>query len=186
MASATATSFTADALSVERERPPGLSGCVTTAATSNPSPSSARSGAVANSGVPQKSTRTSELLVRVFVPRALLGCLECGAADEARILVLLQLPLREGRGAFEHAQVVEEQPAVEMVDLVLEAACEQLGRFDLILVALEVRRAHDDVLGALDVGVDVGDRETALFSFLLRAAPLHDLGVDDDERLAVD
>src|SRR3954452_19884383 len=146
MLSASATSFTAGGRSFDRERPAGLSGCVTTAATSNPSPSSARSGAVANSGVPQKSTRTSELLVRVLVPLALLRRLELRAPDEARILVLFQLPLRERRRAFEHAQVVEEKPAIEMVDLVLQAAREQLRRLDLVRASVEIHRADDDFL----------------------------------------
>src|SRR4051794_380555 len=181
-----ATSFTADARRLERERPTGLSGCVTTAATSNPSPSSARSGAVANSGVPQKSTRTSELLVRVLVPLALLRRLERRAADEPRILVLLQLPLRQRRRAFEHAQIVEEEAPIEMVDLVLQAAREQLRRFDLVFAPVEIHRADDDVLRALDVGVDVGDGEAAFLGLLLRAAPLDDLRIDHDERLAVD
>src|SRR5258705_3091993 len=186
MVSATATCFTCDACILERERPTGLSGCVTAAATSKPSPSSARSGAVANSGVPQKSTRTSELLVRVLVPPALFRRLERGAADEARILVLLQLPLRERGGAFEDAQVVEEQPAVEVVDLVLETAREQLRRLDLVLLPLEIHRADDDVLRSLDVRVDVGNREAALLRLVLRGASVDDRGIDHDERLSVD
>src|SRR5687767_14681033 len=183
--SATATVFTADARTAERERPTGLSGCVTTATTSNPSPISARSGAVANSGVPQKSTRTLELLLRMTVPLAVLRRLERRAADEAGILVLLQLPLRERRGALQDAQVVEEQLAVEVVDLVLQAAREQLGRLDLVRVAVEVHRAHDDVLWPLDVRIDVGDREAAFLRLGL-ARRLEDLGIDDDERLSLD
>src|SRR5829696_6241157 len=150
MPSSRATRFTAGSSSDERERPTGLSGCVTTATTSNPSPSSARSGAVANSGVPQKSTRTLQLLFGVLVPLALLGRLERRAADEAGIFVLLELPLRERRGALQDAQVVEEQLAVEMIDLVLQASREQVGRLDLVVVSLEIHRAHDDVLRPLD------------------------------------
>jgi hypothetical protein len=56
--SSRAIAFIGEGTSVERERPCGLSGCVTTATTSNPSPISARSGGVANSGVPQKTTRS--------------------------------------------------------------------------------------------------------------------------------
>ena len=58
MPSASATCFTGDGCNVDRDRPTGLSGCVTTPTTSKPSPMSARKGAVANSGVPQNSTRT--------------------------------------------------------------------------------------------------------------------------------
>ena len=50
--------FTGGATACERERPCGLSGCVTTARTSNPSPSSASREGTANSGVPKKTTRT--------------------------------------------------------------------------------------------------------------------------------
>ncbi len=58
MFSRSAISFTGGASTFERERPTGRSGCVTTPTTSKPSPISARSAGVANSGVPQKSTRT--------------------------------------------------------------------------------------------------------------------------------
>jgi len=50
--------FTGGGTAVERDRPWGLSGCVTTATTSNPSPSRASSEGTANSGVPKKTTRT--------------------------------------------------------------------------------------------------------------------------------
>ena len=55
--SASATCFTGDGSSCERLRPRGRSGCVTTPTTSKPSPSRARSGGVAKSGVPQKRMR---------------------------------------------------------------------------------------------------------------------------------
>ena len=57
MFSRSAMSFTGGGSTVDRERPTGRSGCVTTPTTSKPSPISARSGGAANSGVPQKSTR---------------------------------------------------------------------------------------------------------------------------------
>src|SRR6266571_1209853 len=52
-----AATFTGGGISVARERPCGASGCVTTATTSNPSPTSARSEGTANSGVPKNATR---------------------------------------------------------------------------------------------------------------------------------
>src|SRR2546422_498001 len=56
--SASAAVLTGVGTTVERERPWGLSGCVTTATTSNPSPSKAWREGTANSGVPKKTTRT--------------------------------------------------------------------------------------------------------------------------------
>ena len=56
--SSSAATFTGEGTRVDRERPCGLSGRVTTAATSNPSPNSASSDGTANSGVPKKTTRT--------------------------------------------------------------------------------------------------------------------------------
>jgi len=55
--SASATALTGDGSRRDRDRPRGRSGCVTTPTTSNPSPSRARSGGTAKSGVPQKRTR---------------------------------------------------------------------------------------------------------------------------------
>src|SRR5258708_39577534 len=96
MPSATATSLTAGAFTEDRVRPTGLSGCVTTPPTSNPSPMSARRGAVANSGVPQKTTRTLQLLLRMPVLYPVLGGLQRVAPDAAGILLARQLPLCQG------------------------------------------------------------------------------------------
>src|SRR3982750_2959514 len=126
MPSASATCFTGDDSSLDRDRPTGLSGWVTTPTTSNPSPSRARRGAVANSGVPQKSTRTLELLLRMLVLAQLVRRLERDPPDIAGILVLLELPLRERGGSLQHAEIVEEELSIEMVDLVLEASREEL------------------------------------------------------------
>ena len=75
--SSIATRLMAGGTMVDRVRPRGLSVCVTTATTSNPSPMSARSEGAAKSGVPKKAifmTRTSsrERLLRcsLFVPSA--------------------------------------------------------------------------------------------------------------------
>ena len=53
-------------------------------------------------------------------------------------------PLRQCAAPLEDAQVVEEELAIEMIDLVLHAAREQLGAFGLELVAVFVERADDD------------------------------------------
>src|SRR5258708_39804804 len=109
---ATATSLTGGAFTEDRVRPTGLSGCVTTPTTSKPSPMSARRGAVANSGVPQKSTRTLQLLLRMPVLIPVLGGLEGHAPDEAGILVGRELPLGQRGRALEDAQVRSEERRV--------------------------------------------------------------------------
>jgi hypothetical protein len=45
-------------------------------------------------------------------------------SDETRILALRLFPFRHRRPALERAQVVDEQLAVEMIDLVLKAPAE--------------------------------------------------------------
>ena len=123
--SSSAICLTGGASSFERERPTGLSGCVTTPTTSKPSPISARSGGTANSGVPQKSTRTQSSSSGCSCDRD--GSVS-SLSNEARILVLLLRPLRQRRASLENAQVVDEQLAVQMIDLVLQAAREQVRR----------------------------------------------------------
>src|SRR3954468_16978796 len=97
---------------ISRERPCGLSGCVTTPTTSKPSPRSARSGGVANSGVPQKRTRTLQFLVPVMV---LCDLLRRQHPDVPRVLLPFLFPLRHRRSLLEYAHVVEEHLSVQMI-----------------------------------------------------------------------
>src|SRR5205814_6258547 len=87
--------------------------------------------------------------------------------DESRILGFCFLPLRHRRPALERAEVIDEKLAVEVVDLVLEAASEELGPGCLVLGAVLVGGADGNRLRTLDIAIDVGYRETALFRFFI-------------------
>src|SRR5262245_23813707 len=115
--SSSAICLIGDGTSDERERPCGRSGWVTTPTTSNPSPNSARSGGAANSGVPQKRTLMvrSERLFSV-PPRDLV---RRKLPDVLREILSHRFPLRERRSPLQKAEVVDEELAVQMVDLVL-------------------------------------------------------------------
>src|SRR6202034_4357631 len=103
-------------------------------------------------------------------------------ADQRRILGLLFFPLAQRGAALEDTQVVDEQLAVQMIDLVLEAPGEEVGALDFERLPVAVERADDDACGAVDVAVYLGDRETALFS-PCRAFLEEYLGVDEGDRL---
>src|SRR5688572_21044290 len=180
--SAIAISLIGDGTSVERERPRGRSGCVTTAQTSNPSPTSARSDGAAKADVPQKRTRTLQLLVAVVVLR---DFQRRDAARQRLVAGAQLLPLLERRAPLEQPEIVDEQLAVQVIDLVLEAARQQLGRVELDRFPLAVLRLDDDAHRALDVGVDVGNRQATLFA-PLRSLAMHDLRIDDDVSRAID
>ena len=80
---------------------------------------------------------------------------------------------------------VEDQHAVEVIDLVLDDPCLEPGRFDGAIVAVLVLRTNTNVNGALDVDEDAGDREAALLGRLgVVTGPL-DLGVDERHDRAV-
>ena len=139
---------------------------MTTPTTSNPSPISARSGGAAKSGVPQKSTRTLELLVRMLVIARVGSSLEL--SNEPGYLSLSFAHFAERRAAFQDAQVVDEQLAVQMIDLVLEAAREQVVGLDLERLLRRCPCARTRTVGRpLDVAVDVGNRQTAFFGLRL-------------------
>src|SRR5258708_1861812 len=129
---------------------------------------SARRGAVANSGVPQKSTRTLQLLLRMPVLIPVLGGLEGHAPDEAGILVGRELPLGQRGRALEDAQVVEKQFAIEVVDLVLKTAREQFRCLALERLPVASNRVYDHGLGPLHVRIDVGNREAAFLALCRR------------------
>src|SRR3569832_2544154 len=72
---------------------------------------------------------------------------------------------------------VDEELAVEMVDLVLEGAREQALAGHLPRLAVLVEGAHGGLGEALELGVDAGDGEAALL-VLERARRRDLLGVD--------
>src|SRR5262249_18843853 len=136
--------------STRRPRPLGRSGWLTTAATSC-SPRSARRASVgsAKSGVPKKIRRTggpSGGRLRAFLGFAL----------------QLLLALRDVEAALEPADPIDEQLAVEVVDLVLEAHRLEPLRADLDLLAVEIQRAQEHALRALHLRLEVGYREASL------------------------
>src|SRR5712691_4964897 len=173
--SSCAAVFTGDGTSVERERPCGLSGRVTTEATSKPSPSSASSGGTANSGVPKKTTRTLQLAGRLG--RHLL--------DESLLSLARLLPFGDEEAALYGAEVVEEEDAVEVVDLVLDGAGLVAAHFGAVGAAVPVRRLDHNPLRPFDVAEDFRDREAAFLGDLDFGAALDDHGVDEHQRRRV-
>src|SRR5262245_66426978 len=118
-----------------------------------PAACSARSGGTASSGVPKKTRRTRRL-----GELAVAQLRQCGAADLG-------------------LEPVEQQHAVEMVDLVLDHAREQLVALEHDLVPVEVEAAHGDVFRAHDLEVEAGHGEATLLRRDLTRG-LDDLGVD--------
>src|SRR5690349_4704194 len=83
----------------------------------------------ASADVPQKSTLIvpSERLFSV-TPRDLVGR---KLPDVLREILLHRLPLRTCGPSLEQAEIVDEQLAVQMIDLVLQTAREQIGCLEL-------------------------------------------------------
>src|SRR5687768_4298383 len=131
---------------------------------------------------PRRGRARLELLVAVVVLRDL----ECGDATRRRLVAAaLLLPLLERGSPLEEAEVVDEELAVQMIDLVLKAPREQFVGIDLDRLSLTVLRLDDDAHRALDVGIDVWNREAALFA-LLRSFAQQDFRIDDDVPRTVD
>src|SRR6476659_285165 len=106
-----------------------------------PSCASRASVGTAKSGVPMKTTRMAG----------------SGRVALGRLGELLDHPV-----ALQLRQVVDEQHAVELVDLVLDAGREQSAGLDLLLLAVEVAELHAHPVRPLDLGVVVLDRQAAL------------------------
>ena len=79
--------------------------------------------------------------------------------------------------------MVDKQNPVEMVDLVLQAGREQPFRLDLADLVLVVEIAQPDRLGALNLGVMLGQRQTALVGRQQFLGTPQDLGIGDAHRL---
>src|SRR5688572_3183214 len=113
------------------------------------------------------SPRRGRARLQLLVAVVMLRDLERGDAPRQRLVAAaLLLPLLERSTPLEEAKVVDEELAVQMIDLVLNAAREQLGRVDLDGLPLTVLCLDDDTHRALDVGVNVGDRQAALLTLL--------------------
>src|SRR3990172_5473871 len=170
MPSSVAGTLTGGGTSSERERPWGRSGWLTTRMTSNPSPNSAKSEGTAYSGVPKNAMRTSVL--------------ESGRGNllEETFLTLAQPPpFVEQQPPLERAQMINEQHAVQVIDLMLDGAGAEVGGLHLGPGAVQGGGLHHDPQGAFDVPVELRDREAA---FLLGrgARALQDHGVDQRPR----
>src|SRR5205823_5399119 len=76
--------------------------------------------------------------------------------------------------------------AVEVVDLVLKTASEELGPGCFVLDAVLVGGADGHATGAVDIAIDVGYRETALFRFFIRTGRRENLRIDQHEPGAID
>src|SRR5476649_443398 len=106
------------------------------------------SAGAAKSGVPMKMMR---IVPRMWPHGRLLGGLALRALDEF-FLDPVALQLRK---------MVDEEDAVDMIDLVLQHAGEQSLGLDLDGVAFEIEKARCDFLGPLHLVGKFGNRETA-------------------------
>src|SRR5688572_7666928 len=87
------------------------------------------------------------------------------------VTLVIRCPLRrlgellDNARALKPGDVVDEQHAVEVVDLVLDAAGQEPGGLELLLLAGEVEILHPHLCRSLDILVEFRDREAA---FLVR------------------
>jgi hypothetical protein len=81
-------------------------------------------------------------------------------------------------------QVIDEDDAVQVVDLVLNAHRQQAIGFHRPLLAVEVEVFDGDPLGTLDLVVDAGHRQAAFFADLLTAAFLQGR-IDEGEKIVL-
>src|SRR3546814_5989272 len=80
-------------------------------------------------------------------------------------------------------QVVDEQLAVEMIDLVMDAGRQQVVDLEHERLAVAVQRLDLDAVGAGNVGEDAGDRQAAFLVFAQLLGAVADNRVDEHQRL---
>src|SRR5262249_49964026 len=151
-----AASFTGEGLTFMRW--PGRSGWVTTSATSCPAPCRAISEGTANSAVPMKTS------FRKALPRG------CGRGGGHFLLVAVEI--LDSLEGVEVRQPVDEQDAVEVVDLVLESARCESARLDADFLAAPIAALDHDRLVPRDLTHPAGVAEAALVADL-HAIALH-------------
>src|SRR5882672_7529154 len=142
-------------------RPAGRSGWVTTAATWWPRSSRASSAGTAKGGVPMKTSLTRRAsLAQVGLDvrgRVLRGrFLELPVLQELLHAALVEI-------ALQAADAVDEELAVEMVDLVLQRHRKQALGLDPHFLLVRRVGAEQNARRAVDLGREVDDREAALF-----------------------
>src|ERR1700730_6029980 len=161
-AAASAASFTGETETCI-PRPLGRSGCVTTAAISNSGcVSKCFSVGTANCGVPQNTTFIRRLS---FVPDGL---------PLAQLPHFLDFVLDQV--ALEHAQVLDEEDAVQVVDLMAERAGQQIFAANLERLALSILRLYGDELRPDHVTTKAGNGQAA-FLLALFAFVVNHLGI---------
>src|SRR5579863_4302947 len=84
--------------------------------------------------------------------------------------------------AFDPAYAIDEELAIEMVDLVLEGDCQQFVCLDFDLLFFGCPRAHQNASGALHLSCKIDHRQTTLFP-QYRTIRLDDAGVDELEQM---
>src|SRR5262249_42509932 len=130
--------------SSRRPRPRGRSGWLTTATTRWGPARSRASVGTAKSGVPKKTSRSAGAAAPLD---------RGGRAGLFALLAQLLLAPARVHAALEPADAVDEEDAVEVVDLVLEAHGLEVFGLDLDRVPVEVGRAQAHALRALDLGL---------------------------------
>src|SRR5690606_17108108 len=84
----------------------------------------------------------------------------------AREIASHLLPLRDRTATAENAQVIQEEAAVEVIELMLQAACEQVRRFHFEQISLQVQPAHARDGWPFHVTEDLRDREAAFLGLV--------------------
>src|SRR5258708_16530152 len=178
MPRAAASLFTGDGASA-RPRPAARSGRVITPVTRWRDSSSPSRQRAANSGVPAKRTFTEAARAQGLRERQRSDRLSNAASGG-----FAELFLKLGLDALllEARQIVDEDFALEVIHLVLDANREELVCDEGERLAVQIERAHGDALGALDRLVDSGDRQAAFLAGL-RAFPADDFRVDQKHEL---
>ena len=99
--------------------------------------------------------------------RRLAGCPSASSSSSSLIVAV-----GADRDQLVHrVEIVDEQLAVEVVELVLERPAEEPGSGDLDLLAVAVLGDDPDVLAPGDVGVVAGEREAALEVAVVAGGP---------------
>ncbi len=103
---------------------------------------------------------------------------------------MLTVPLRRADGPQSFAagiavEAVDEQHAVEMVGLMLDAARHHLAALDGDRLAVHVHALGDDVQVSLAVEVEAGNGQAPLLAVLLLVSDQVDLGIDQVSELVI-
>src|SRR5262249_34191348 len=93
------------------------------------------------------------------------------------LTLFLQLPdLALDDVALEHAQMLNKQNAIQVVDFMTEGPCQKIFAADLEWLALYVVGSYGDELGSHDIAPKTGNRQATLF-FAFFAFEVNDFGI---------